>query len=182
MKRLLSVLVALALVLTLVGCAPSSSDKAVAKMKKAGYLATASTYSEVQDDGAVAVVTGSKDSLSELLSSAGAKRVIPLAVSGAFHSKMMKNASDEFANGLDEFKINDAKIPVVTNIDAEITTKDFKEKMIKQIYSSVYWTQSVQKMIENGADTFVEIGNGRVLAGLIKKINSDVKIYNVKIF
>ena len=70
MKRLLSVLVALALVLTLVGCAPSNSDKAVAKMKKAGYLATASTYSEVQDDGAVAVVTGSKDSLSELLSSA----------------------------------------------------------------------------------------------------------------
>lgn len=130
------------------------------------------------------VITGEENAVkeaSELLLEAGAKRVLPLAVSGAFHSNMMKSASEEFEKGMDGIKISDAKIPVLTNVDAEITTKadDFKIKMPKQIYSSVYWTQSIQKMIENGVDTFVELGNGKILAGLIKKINPDVKIYNV---
>lgn len=130
------------------------------------------------------VITGEEDAVEEaknLLSQAGAKRALTLPVSGAFHSKMMKEASEEFSNGLDKIEINDAKIPVVTNVDAKSTTKseEFREKMPRQIYSSVYWTQSVQKMIENGVDTFVEIGNGKVLAGLIKKISKEVNIYNV---
>lgn len=130
------------------------------------------------------VITGSEEGIakaSELLKEAGAKRVLPLAVSGAFHSQLMKAASEKFAQYLAEFELNDAQIAVVTNVDAEITTNasDFKSKMPEQIYSSVYWTQSVQKMISEGVDTFVEIGPGKVLAGLIKKIAPEAVVYNV---
>lgn len=151
--------------------------KEILKQVKSGYVDVAN-YNCI---GQV-VITGEEDAVkeaSELLSDA--KRVIPLAVSGAFHSQMMKGASEEFEKGLDGIEINNAKIPVVTNVDANPTTsgEEFKEKMPKQIYSSVYWTQSVQKMIEDGVDTFIEIGNGRVLAGLIRKINKEVNVYNV---
>jgi len=130
------------------------------------------------------VITGESEALtkaSELLSAAGAKRVIPLAVSGAFHSELMKGASETFAKSLENVELNDASIDVITNVDAEITTsaEDFKSKMPRQIYSSVYWAQTIQKMIENGVDTFIEIGPGKVLAGLNKKINAEVKTYNV---
>lgn len=153
--------------------------KEVLSNVKTGYVGVANYNCTGQ-----VVITGEENAVkeaSELLLEAGAKRVLPLAVSGAFHSQMMRGASEEFEKGMDGIKISDAKIPVLTNVDAEITTKadDFKIKMPKQIYSSVYWTQSIQKMIENGVDTFVELGNGKILAGLIKKINPDVKIYNI---
>jgi len=130
------------------------------------------------------VITGEDEAIkkaAELLSVAGAKRVMPLAVSGAFHSELMKGASEEFAKFAQNIDLNDALIPVITNVDAQITTKaeDFKIKMPQQIYSSVYWTQTIQKMIEEGVDTFIEIGPGKVLAGLNKKINAEVKTYNV---
>lgn len=130
------------------------------------------------------VITGSEAGIkkaSELLTQAGAKRVIPLAVSGAFHSKLMKDASEKFAEYLESFELNDAKTPVITNVDAEITIKaeDFKSKMPKQIYSSVYWTQTIQKMSKEGVDTIIEIGPGKVLAGLVKKINPEIKVYNI---
>lgn len=130
------------------------------------------------------VITGDEDGIqkaSELLKAAGAKRVLPLAVSGAFHSEKMHTAGDEFAKFVGDFNLNDAKIPVVTNVDAEMTLKaeDFKAKMPQQIYSSVYWTQSVKNMVDAGVDTFVEIGPGKVLAGLVKKISPEVSVYNV---
>lgn len=128
------------------------------------------------------VITGEEKAIedaSKLLIEAGAKRVIPLAVSGAFHSKLMKGASEEYEKSIENYTINDAKIPVVTNVDAQITTSNFKRKMIEQIYSPVYWTQSVLKMIDEGVDTFIEIGNGKVLTGLIKKINKEVKTFNL---
>jgi len=158
------------------------SDKEVKEILsniKSGYVDIANYNCPGQvvitgEDGAV------KDA-SELLLGAGAKRVIPLAVSGAFHSNMMKGASEEFEKVLEKVEINNSRIPVVTNFDAQITldARDFREKMPKQIYSSVKWSQSVQKMIDEGVDTFIEIGNGKVLSGLIKKINSEVKVYNV---
>lgn len=145
----------------------------------AGYVSVANYNCPGQ-----VVITGTVEGIAkatELLSAAGAKRVMPLAVSGAFHSELMKGASEEFAAYLQEFTLNDAITPVITNVDAKITTNadDFKSKMPKQIYSSVYWTQSIQKMIEQGVDTFVEIGPGKVLAGLNKKINAEIKTYNV---
>ena len=70
----------------------------------------------------------------------------------------MKSAGEKFAEFVEKFEINETSIPVVTNVDAEFTTKNFKEKMSKQIYSSVLWMQSIEKMIEKGVDTFIEFG------------------------
>ena len=77
--------------------------------------------------------------------------------------------------------MNDASIPVITNVDANATTAmaDFKVKMPKQIYSSVYWTQTIEKMVSEGVEVFVEIGPGKVLAGLNKKIAPEAKVFNI---
>lgn len=157
-------------------------DKLVDCLKEAsieGYVSVANYNCPGQ-----IVITGSEEGIkkaSELLSAAGAKRVMPLAVSGAFHSELMKGASEEFAKSLVNVSIEDATTPVVTNVDAKITTsaEEFKSKMPQQIYSSVYWTQTIEEMIKNGVDTFIEIGPGKVLAGLNKKINPEVKTYNI---
>ncbi|MEI8378041.1 MAG: ACP S-malonyltransferase [bacterium] len=130
------------------------------------------------------VITGSVEGVqkaTEFLSAAGAKRVIPLAVSGAFHSAMMKDAATEFSSFVNELLVNDAKIPVITNVDAQETTSkaEFVKKMPQQIYSSVYWTQTVQKLQNNGVETVFEIGPGKVLAGLIKKNAPDMKVINI---
>lgn len=146
---------------------------------KVGYVDVANYNSPVQ-----VVITGDENAVkatSEYLLANGVRRVVPLAVSGAFHSKFMENAGKSFGEYLQEFELNDAKLPVITNVDASETTlaSDFKSKMPKQIYSSVHWTQTIQKMIANGVDTFVEIGPGKVLAGLNKKISMDITTYNV---
>lgn len=161
------------------GLSDTEVEDCLKEANEVGYVAVANYNCPGQ-----VVITGEEDALrgaEELLMMAGAKRVIRLAVSGAFHSEKMRFAGENFAKYLEDFQLNEAKIPVITNVDAEITTTsdDFKLKMPKQIYSSVYWTQTIQKMIKNGVDTFIEIGPGKVLAGLNKKINADVKTYNV---
>lgn len=130
------------------------------------------------------VITGEVESVNKAmvaLKEAGAKRVIPLPVSGAFHSALMKDASIEFSSFINQFNINDSQIPVITNTDAQETSKteEFKSKMPTQIYSSVYWTQTIQNMVQNGVDTFIEVGPGKVLAGLNKKIDSNITTYNI---
>lgn len=130
------------------------------------------------------VITGEEEAVqkaNEALKEAGAKRVIPLPVSGGFHSMLMEEASVKFSEILDDCDIKDAKIPVFTNVDAEPTTAAirFKAKMTAQIYSSVMWTQTIEKMAANGVDTIVEIGPGKVLAGLVKKINPALTVLNV---
>lgn len=160
--------------------APEGSlEKALEEASSVGYVDVANYNSPAQ-----VVITGDEVAVAkagELLSAAGARRVVPLAVSGAFHSKFMENAGKEFAGFVSELDLNDASIPVFTNVDAEATVlgAEFKNKMPKQIYSSVQWTQSVQKMVAEGIDTFVEIGPGKVLAGLVKKIDASVNVYNV---
>ena len=146
---------------------------------KVGYVDVANYNSPAQ-----VVITGDTDAVqatSEHLLANGVRRVVPLAVSGAFHSKFMENAGNEFASFIADFELNDVSIPVITNVDAEPTVlaDDFRAKMPKQIYSSVYWTQTIEKMVENGVDTFVEIGPGKVLAGLNKKINAEITTYNI---
>lgn len=130
------------------------------------------------------VITGEVDAINKAmiaLKEAGAKRVIPLPVSGAFHSALMKDASIEFNSFINQFEVNNAQVPVITNTDAQATlnSEDFKSKMPTQIYSSVYWTQTIQNMIKNGVDTFIEVGPGKVLAGLNKKIDLNVVTYNI---
>jgi len=146
---------------------------------KVGYVDVANYNSPAH-----VVITGADDAVkatSDYLLANGVRRVIPLAVSGAFHSKFMENAGNEFASFVSEFNLLDAKLPVVTNVDAEptIAAIEIKEKMPKQIYSSVYWTQTIERMISEGVDTFIEIGPGKVLAGLNKKINAEITTYNI---
>ena len=130
------------------------------------------------------VITGEVEAVnkaSELIKAQGARKVVPLAVSGAFHSKLMDSARNGFVDFVKDLELNNAKIPVITNVDSEITVSadDFREKMPNQINSSVMWYQSIQKAIDSGVDTFIEFGSGRVLAGLNRKISPSVTTYNV---
>ncbi|MBS4207658.1 ACP S-malonyltransferase [Bacillus sp. FJAT-50079] len=134
-----------------------------------GQIVISGTVAGVEKAGAVAKVQG-------------AKRVIPLQVSGPFHSELMKPAAEKFAQILAEINISDAKVPVVANVTAHPLTdgSQFAEKLIEQLYSPVLWEDSVEAMIANGVDTFVEIGPGKVLSGLIKKINRSVTTISVQ--
>ena len=151
----------------------------LAEGSKIGYVDVANYNSPVQ-----VVITGDESAVKtagNYILANGARRVVPLAVSGAFHSKFMQEAGAVFAEFIEDTDLNDSSIPVVTNVDAELTTAadDFRTKMPKQIYSSVLWTQTIQKMVEEGVDTFIEIGPGKILAGLNKKIAPDATVYNV---
>ena len=160
--------------------APEGSlEEALKEASNIGYVDVANYNSPAQ-----VVITGDEAAVAkagELLTQAGARRVVPLAVSGAFHSKFMENAGHEFAKFVSELDLTNAQIPVFTNVDAQATfmAPEFKNKMPRQIYSSVHWTQTIQNMIAEDVDTFIEIGPGKVLAGLNKKIVPDAKVFNI---
>ncbi|MBQ7450152.1 ACP S-malonyltransferase [bacterium] len=154
-------------------------NKCLNDAKSLGIISIANYNSPKQ-----VVITGENravDEAMELLSANGIKKIIPLAVSGAFHSELMKISAEDFSSILDKIKINNSKIPVYTNVDGkpEILAENFREKMPKQIYSSVYWTQTIQNMVNDGVTTFVEIGPGRVLSGLIRKTVPDARVFNL---
>ncbi|WP_249869818.1 ACP S-malonyltransferase [Oceanobacillus saliphilus] len=131
------------------------------------------------------VISGSKegiDAASGLLKEKGAKRVLPLNVSGPFHSRLMKPANEEFGRYLDQTPIKDATIPVFANVSAEAVTsgEEIQELLLKQLYSPVRFEESINHMIEAGVDAFVEVGNGKVLSGLLRKINKKVPTFAVQ--
>lgn len=111
----------------------------------------------------------------------GAKRVIPLEVSGPFHSSLMKPAAERLAETLAGVELKDASIPVIANVTASevVSAGDIRGLLAEQVYSPVLWEDSVRRLIELGVDTFVEIGSGTVLAGLIKKIDRTVSVVSV---
>ena len=155
------------------------SKAGLAEGSKVGYVDVANYNSPAQ-----VVITGDENAVKaagDYMLANGVRRVVPLAVSGAFHSKFMENAGHEFASFISNVELNDASIPVITNVDAEptVNSSDFREKMPKQIYSSVHWTQTIEKMVSDGVEIFIEIGPGKVLAGLNKKIAPDAVVYNV---
>lgn len=117
----------------------------------------------------------------ELLKEAGAKRCIPLNVSGPFHSPMLKGAGEKLAKELENVEIHDIAIPYVTNVTGDFVTDkaDVKGLLAAQVSNSVKWIQCVEAMLEDGADTFIEIGPGRTLSSFVKKINKEVTIINV---
>ncbi|MEH7382488.1 ACP S-malonyltransferase [Bacillus sp. JJ1533] len=117
----------------------------------------------------------------ELAKEKGAKRAIPLEVSGPFHSSLMEPAAAKLRAVLDQIEINDANVPVIANVNAaEMTSaQQIKENLVKQLYSPVLWENSVQYMLDQGVDTFIEIGPGKVLSGLIKKVNRRVATYAI---
>lgn len=131
------------------------------------------------------VISGSKagvETVSEHLKVAGARRVIPLNVSGPFHSRLMKPASEEFAQYLNNVTFNDAKIPVYANVSAKSVTDkaEIKQLLVEQLYSPVRFEESVRNMLNEDIDAFVEVGTGNVLCGLLKKIDRKVKTFAVQ--
>lgn len=131
------------------------------------------------------VITGEKqavDNAAEGCKAAGAKRVMPLKVSGPFHSKMLEDAGMKLAKALEDIEIHKIEIPYVSNVTADFVTDHSQVKPLlqQQIVSSVRWQQSIEKLIADGADEFVEIGPGRTLNGFMKKINRNVKAYRIE--
>lgn len=116
-----------------------------------------------------------------LLKEAGIKKIIPLVVSGPFHSDLMKTASNKLESVLNQVIIRDAAIPVVANVSANVicNATEIKEALLAQVYSSVLWEESIRKMVEQGVTIFIEIGPGKVLTGLVKKISKEVAVYNI---
>lgn len=111
----------------------------------------------------------------------GAGKVIPLPVGGAFHSPLMQPAADEFAGFVTTFPFQNAAFPVITNIDAQETSQasEFQSKLAQQISGSVQWSQTMRLMQAQGIDTYIEIGPGKVLAGMLKKFDRSARILNV---
>lgn len=130
------------------------------------------------------VITGfaqGVEKASEVLLKAGAKRVLPLKVSGPFHSPMMKDAGEKLEQVLQEIELSPLRIPYVTNVTAEYVKEigDTRKLLKEQVASSVRWQQSMERMIADGVTTFIEIGPGRTLAGFLKKISRDAKVINI---
>lgn len=130
------------------------------------------------------VITGDKEEINNNLDKfkeAGAKKVIPLSVSGAFHSPLMESAGNVFVDFVKEFEFKNTNIPVYTNVDAKAETigEEFRNKLPKQICSSVLWTQTINNIIASGVSNFIEIGPGKVLAGLNKKISTEIVTNNI---
>lgn len=130
------------------------------------------------------VITGEEAAVSaaaKTLTERGVKRCIPLKVSGPFHSALLKEAGAKLGRELADVELKDPTIPYISNVHADYVTKkeDIKALLEQQVSGSVRFWQSIDKMIADGVDTFVEIGPGKTLAGFIKKINRDAKVLNV---
>ncbi|MEF9918318.1 MAG: ACP S-malonyltransferase, partial [Eubacterium sp.] len=113
--------------------------------------------------GEVVAVEAAREKLLEN----GVRRVMPLNVSGAFHSSLLEDASFELKNILDTVKISIPQIPIVYNVSGDFETRPVKELLVKQIHSSVYFEKSIRKMIDEGVDTFIEIGPGKTCIGFV---------------
>lgn len=118
----------------------------------------------------------------EKLKEAGAKRVLPLNVSGPFHSGLLKPAGDRLYEYLKNVEIKKPTIPYVANYTAEFVydDKDIKELLRNQVFGSVRFEQSIRNMLKEGVDTFIEIGPGKVLGGFVKKIDKEAKVYSIE--
>lgn len=118
----------------------------------------------------------------ELCSSRGAKRAVPLAVSAPFHSSMLKPAGDKLMTELEKIEFSDIKIPLVANLTADIvkSPSEIRELLAKQVSSPVLWEDSVRLMLDQGVDTFIEIGPGKVLSGFVRKISKEARAYNIE--
>ncbi|MFC5603030.1 ACP S-malonyltransferase [Sporosarcina koreensis] len=130
------------------------------------------------------VISGTKAGVEKAcveLKDAGAKRAIPLDVSGPFHSSLMKPAAERLKNALDEVEMKDASIPVVANVNAETVSdsEKIKQLLVEQLYSPVRWEDSVRELIDLGVTHFIECGPGKVLSGLVKKIDRSVTVLPV---
>ncbi|RCW51652.1 MULTISPECIES: ACP S-malonyltransferase [Halanaerobium] len=118
----------------------------------------------------------------KMLSEKGAKRVIPLSVSGAFHSPLMEPAKEELKNTIEAVDFNDAQIPLIANVTADYvkTNSEIKSALIKQLDNSVRWVETIERFKADGYEDYIEVGPGRVLKGLMRRIDRSLNAYNVE--
>ena len=128
------------------------------------------------------VVAASADTIDQVVEAASAQRgrAVKLAVSGAFHSPLMHSAADGLREYLASVSLREKRLPVYANLTAEPYGEDKKETMAAQCENPVRWQKTIENMIANGVDTFIEVGVGKTLAGLIKKINPEVTVYQIE--
>ena len=138
-------------------------------------IANYNTYGQVVIAGHLQAV----EKAEKLIMEKGAKRVIRLNVSGPFHTDLLKPASEKLSQELKNITINETKIPVITNLTANFI-ENIEDTLTKQVMSPVLWEQTIEKLIDQGVDTFIEIGPGKTLISFVKKINKDVFTYNIE--
>lgn len=166
----------------ILGLPETMVEKAVLHVKSQGIgVVTVANYNAAEQ----CVISGERAAVEAACAYAkeelGALKAVMLPVGGAFHSPLMQEAGETFGGFLKTFRFEDARFPVVTNTDAQLTEKAeaFREKLGDQIYSPVRWSDTIRLMIEDGVDTFVELGPGKVLTGMMKRIYREVSLYNV---
>lgn len=150
------------------------------EVSKIGYVACANYNCPGQ-----IVISGELPALEaagKILSEKGAKRVIPLKVSAPFHCDLLKGAGNKLSVEIDTIDIKDMEIPVYANVTGEKvnSTDEIKQLLVDQVSNTVKWTNTIKNMIADGVDTFIEIGPGKVLSGLIKKTDRSVTFMNVE--
>lgn len=140
------------------------------------------TYPVNYNGPAQTVVATSAENADSVVEAAKAEkgRGVKLAVSGAFHSPFMHSAAVGLADYLKDIEFADPEMPVYSNYTAKPYEGDYKAQLVAQTENPVRWQTIVENLINDGVDTFIEVGPGKTLAGLIKKINGDVRIYNVE--
>ena len=164
----------------IIGLADDVVEKVCSEVSADGNIVVAANY----NCPGQLVISGNVDAINaacEKLKEAGAKRALPLPVSGAFHSPLMQLAKDELEAAIEKTTFNAPKCPVYQNVDAQPHTDadEIKNNLIAQLTGSVRWTSSVQNMIAAGADEFVECGPGRALRGMIGRIDRNVNAHGI---
>lgn len=156
------------------------SDAIIEALKEVDGIVEVVNFNEPKQT----VIAGDKEAIEKaciLLKEKGARRAMPLAVSGPFHSSLMKPAGEKLREEAEKFKFKDAEVKLVANTTAEFLTKpeEIKEEIYSQSFGPVKWVDTIKKLKENGVETIYEIGPGKVLAGLIKKIDKEINVINV---
>lgn len=158
----------------LIGLNPGQVNDICASVNGVGIVCAANYNSpgQVAISGEIKAVHAAM----EVAKERGARRVVELVVSGAFHSPLMQTAQEGLAKALSEINISDAKIPVYTNVSASATNaaEEIRDLLFKQLSHPVRWVEIIQNMIASGINAFYEVGPGKVLSGLIKRINGEV--------
>lgn len=156
------------------------SDTIIEVLKEIDGVVEAVNFNEPKQT----VIAGEKSAIEkacELLKERGARRAMPLAVSGPFHSSLMKPAGEKLREEAEKFNFKEAEVKLVANTTAEFLTKpeEIKNEIYSQSFGPVKWVDTIKKLKENGVDTIYEIGPGKVLAGLIKKIDKEISVINI---
>jgi len=165
----------------IIGMQEEVVEKICAEVTEEGSLVSPANYNSPDQ----IVVSGESTAVQKAIDLAkerGAKRVVVLNVSAPFHCSLMRPAMERLAAELEKFSFKDIQTPVISNVDADINTSKerVKELLTKQVCSPVKWAQSMKRMIKEDVNVVIEIGPGKVLSGLMKKISDKVRIRNVE--